>query len=58
MAYRRTVVAQHWTREEMDMYFQKFEQKRPAYLRKAEQTVGERFSSRSRNTRNMRPSGS
>ena len=50
MSYRRAVVEQQWTREEMDAYCKKFEEKRPAYLRKAERTAGERCSSRKKRT--------
>ncbi|WP_169818497.1 hypothetical protein [Domibacillus iocasae] len=46
MANRRAIVEQQWTQEEMNTYCEKFEEKRPAYLRKAEQTMDGRFSSR------------
>ncbi|MNW16872.1 hypothetical protein D3C71_2158760 [compost metagenome] len=43
MAYRGTVEEQTWSPEEIAAYCAKFDAKRPAYLRKAEQTVrGER----------------
>lgn len=52
MAYRGPVVEQQWTREEMNIYCEKFDAKRPAYLRKAEQTMDGRFSSRRKRTVN------
>lgn len=43
MAYRGAVIKQQWTPEEVKVYcMEKFESKRPAYLRKAEQVAGER----------------
>lgn len=53
MADRGTVISQQWTPEEVRAYcIQKFESKRPAYLRKAEERVGNRFSSRGKRTVN------
>lgn len=46
MAYRRAVIKQQWTPEEVEAYCRKFEAKRPAYVREADKRVGNRFSSR------------
>lgn len=37
MAYRGAVIEQQWTKEEMAEYCKKFDAKRPAYLKKAQQ---------------------
>ncbi|MCI2257148.1 hypothetical protein L2D08_22795 [Domibacillus sp. PGB-M46] len=46
MSYRRAVIKQQWTPEEVEAYCRKFEAKRPAYVREADKRVGSRFSSR------------
>lgn len=38
MAYRGAVIEQQWTPEEMAEYCKKFDDKRPAYLKRAQQT--------------------
>ncbi|OLN21870.1 hypothetical protein BTO30_12695 [Domibacillus antri] len=49
MAYRGAVIEQQWTPEEVKAYCaEKFEAIRPAYLREAEERLGNRFSSRKR----------
>ena len=53
MAYRRSVIEQQWTPEEVKAYCaEKFESKRPAYLSKAEQMSGERGVYRKKRTVN------
>ncbi|OLN21725.1 hypothetical protein BTO30_13570 [Domibacillus antri] len=53
MAYRGAVIEQQWTPEEVKAYCaEKFESKRPAYLREADERVGNRFSSRGKRTVN------
>ncbi|MCP3764071.1 hypothetical protein NLX67_17090 [Domibacillus sp. A3M-37] len=48
MAYRGAVIEQQWTPEEMAAYCKKFEAKRPAYVKEAEERAGNRFSQRKR----------
>ncbi|MET1029652.1 hypothetical protein [Domibacillus tundrae] len=52
MAYRGAVIEQQWTPEEMAAYCKKFEAKRPAYVREADEQLGNRFSSRGKRTVN------
>jgi hypothetical protein len=52
MAYRRAIIEQQWTPEEMAAYCKKFEAKRPAYVREADKRVGSRFSSREKRSVN------
>ncbi|MCP3763933.1 hypothetical protein NLX67_16310 [Domibacillus sp. A3M-37] len=52
MAYRRAIIEQQWTPEQMAAYCKKFEANRPAYVREAYERVGNRFSSRGKLTVN------
>ncbi|MCP3764639.1 hypothetical protein NLX67_20060 [Domibacillus sp. A3M-37] len=40
MTYRGAIIEQQWTPEEVAAYYKKFEAKRPAYVREANERLG------------------